>query len=179
MKKSLITMITLALVLVNLLLTAILAIAILPEVKSANALISKVAAAIDLDTGSGSSDSSGSGDVSLADQESVDITGDDGITVNLKSGDDGQEHYAVVKFSLTVNKKADSYKDNAAAFKDDSTSPAKSLVIQAVQQTLSQHTVDELRSNQQQITNECTAAVQKVLDKSYVVGVVFTSLTTQ
>ncbi|MBQ1843927.1 MAG: flagellar basal body-associated FliL family protein [Lachnospiraceae bacterium] len=180
MKKSLITMITLALVLVNLLLTAILAVAVLPEVKSANALISKVAAAIDLDSASDDgSGSSGSNKVALSDQESVAITGDDGITVNLKTGDDGQEHYAVVKFSLTVNKKADSYKDNAAAFKEDSTSPAKSLVIQAVQQTLSQHTVDEVRNDQQTITDECTAAVQKVLDKSYVVGVVFTSLTTQ
>ncbi|MDD6428159.1 flagellar basal body-associated FliL family protein [Candidatus Weimeria sp. HCP3S3_B5] len=179
MKKSLITMITLALVLVNLLLTAILAVAVLPEVKNANSLISKVAAAIDLDSASSGDGDSGTAKVALSDQESVDITGDDGITVNLKSGDDGQEHYAVVKFSLTVNKKAKSYKDNSAAFKEGSTSPAKNLVIQAVQQTLSQHTVSELRSDQQSITDECTAAVQKVLDKEYVVGVVFTSLTTQ
>ena len=89
MKKSLITMITLALVLVNLLLTAILAVAVLPEVKSANALISKVAAAIDLDSASDDgSGSSGSNKVALSDQESVAITGDDGITVNLKTGDD-------------------------------------------------------------------------------------------
>lgn len=172
-------MVTLALVVVNLLLTAILAVAILPEVRSANTLISKVAAAIDLDSVSDSDSGSGSGNVALADQESIAITSDDGQTINLKTGDDGQAHYAVVKYSLTVNKKADSYKTNSALLGDDSTSSAKNQVIQAVQQTLSQYTLEEVRNNQQKVTDECTAAVQKIFDKSFVVGVVFTSFTTQ
>lgn len=49
MKKNLITVIVLALVLVNLVLTAILTITILPETKKANELITQVCSAINLE----------------------------------------------------------------------------------------------------------------------------------
>ena len=48
MKKSVITLLTLVLVLVNLVLTALLTFTIMPETKKANELITKVADAIDL-----------------------------------------------------------------------------------------------------------------------------------
>ena len=54
MKKNLITVIVLALVLVNLVLTAILTITILPETKKANELITQVCSAINLELNSGS-----------------------------------------------------------------------------------------------------------------------------
>lgn len=57
MKKNLITVITLALVVVNLVLTVILTITILPETQKANELITKVCSAIDLDLESGSATS--------------------------------------------------------------------------------------------------------------------------
>ena len=77
MKRSLLTLITLALVLVNLVLTAILAISILPEVKQANNLISKVSEAIDLDAQSASS---GGTNISLEDLETQNFTDPNGIT---------------------------------------------------------------------------------------------------
>ena len=49
MKKNLMTVLVLALVLVNLVLTAILTISILPETKKANELITQVCNAIDLE----------------------------------------------------------------------------------------------------------------------------------
>ena len=49
MKKSLLTVLTFALVLINLVLTGLMAFQIIPEVKNVNALISKVSSAMDLD----------------------------------------------------------------------------------------------------------------------------------
>ena len=48
MKKNLMTVIILALVLVNLVLTAILAFTIIPQTRKSNQLIDKIASAIDL-----------------------------------------------------------------------------------------------------------------------------------
>ncbi len=54
MKKNLITVMVLALVLVNLVLTALLTITIVPQTKKANELITQVCSAINLELQSGS-----------------------------------------------------------------------------------------------------------------------------
>ena len=56
MKKNLMTVIILALVLVNLVLTAILAFTIIPQTRKSNQLIDKIASAIDLELEDGKSD---------------------------------------------------------------------------------------------------------------------------
>ena len=55
MKKSVISLLTLVLVLVNVVLTALLTFTILPQTKQANKLIEKVAGAIELDMSAGQS----------------------------------------------------------------------------------------------------------------------------
>ena len=59
MKKNLMTVIILALVLVNLVLTAILAFTIIPQTRKSNQLIDKIASAIDLELEDGRSSSGG------------------------------------------------------------------------------------------------------------------------
>ncbi|MGN0242171.1 MAG: flagellar basal body-associated FliL family protein [Candidatus Weimeria sp.] len=175
MKKSLLTMITLALVLINLLLTGIIAIAIVPEVKNVNSLVSKVAAAIDLNqNGESTDDSSGSSSVPISDQTMIAIGGDDGLTINLKS-DDGNSHIAVVHAQLVMNSKADSYKTNYAALTNES-GAAAGQVSQAIHQTVSQYTVDQMQNDQQTVIDACTKAIQKIFDKDFVVGVSFTNV---
>jgi len=171
-------MVTLALVLINLLLTAILAVAILPEVKNVNSLVSKVASAIDLDQNGSATASNGEGNsdqkVSIADQTMIAIGGDDGLTINLKSTD-GKNHVAVIKAQLIMNSKAKSYKVNYAALTNESGSAA-GQVSQAIQQTVSQYTVTQMQNNQQTVIDACTKAEQKLFDKDFVVGVSFTNV---
>ncbi len=176
MKKSLLTMITLALVLINLLLTAIIAIAIVPEVKNVNSLVSKVAAAIDLNQNGASTEdgSDGSSSVPISDQTMIAIGGDDGLTINLKASD-GDTHIAVVHAQLVMNSKADSYKTNYAALTNES-GAAAGQVSQAIQQTVSQYTVDQMQNDQQTVIDACTKAVQNIFDKDFVVGVSFTNV---
>lgn len=178
MKKSMLTMITLALVVINLLLTAVLAVAVLPEVKNANALISKVASAIDLENGGAVSTSGDGGtarsNVDIADQTMIAIGGDDGLTINLKSTD-GKSHIAVIKAQLVMNSKAESYKTNYAALTNENGS-ASGQVSQAIQQTVSQYTVDQMQNDQQTVIDACTKAVQKIFDQEFVVGVSFTNV---
>ncbi|MBQ5431000.1 MAG: flagellar basal body-associated FliL family protein [Lachnospiraceae bacterium] len=168
MKKSLLTLITLALVLVNLVLTAILAISILPEVKQANNLVSKVAEAIDLDAQSASK---GGANISIEDLETQSIT--DPLTINLKPSGDGKEHYANIKISLSLNKKSENYTSYKAKLEDGSITP---LVTGAITKVVSQYTIDQLRSGQNEIQDACTESLKSIFGEGFVVGVVFASI---
>ncbi|MBO6214563.1 MAG: flagellar basal body-associated protein FliL, partial [Lachnospiraceae bacterium] len=86
MKKNLLTLITFALVVVNLVLTAIIAITIVPEVQKVNNLVTTVSNAIDLDL-QAAVDADSSESISLADITPYEIP--DTLTINLKTGSDG------------------------------------------------------------------------------------------
>ena len=107
MKKNLITVIILALVLANLILTAILVFTIIPQTKKSNQLIDQVCSAINLELQSGEN-TPATPEVPIEDVETYAIT--DGFTVNLKQGEDGKQHYAVFSVSLSLNTKSDGYK---------------------------------------------------------------------
>ena len=100
MKKSTLNVITLALVLINLVLTVLLTFSLVSTNKKTNNLITKVSEIIDLDVGGVvNSDSSSSGNVGESDIEYIDvISGEsDSITISFTSG--GKSHY--VDFSWT------------------------------------------------------------------------------
>ena len=107
MKKNLITVITLALVVVNLVLTVILTITILPETQKANELITKVCSAIDLDLESGSATSNANIPIDQIEVYNI----DDEQTINLKQDGDGKDHFAMITVSISMDTKNSDYKD--------------------------------------------------------------------
>ena len=115
MKKNLITVVILALVLVNLILTAVLTITILPETKKANELITQVCSAINLELNSGSV-TSNSMSVPIDKLATYDITDD--MTINLKDSEDGKKHYAVITVSLSMNTDSEGYKTYGEAMEE-------------------------------------------------------------
>ena len=106
MKKNLMTVIILALVLVNLVLTAILAFTIIPQTRKSNQLIDKIASAIDLELEDGSSKDTAA--VPVEDIEVYDIEAS--FTVNLSPSGDGKDHVAVFSIGLSLNTKSDGSK---------------------------------------------------------------------
>lgn len=157
MKKSLITIITLLLVLINLVLTALLTFTILPETKKANDLITKVAGAIDLDLTSGEA-TTANGSTGLADKEPYTIT--DSITVNLKNGSDGTAHYAVLsKITLTINKKSENY----ATYGGDKMKSYDGIITDTISKVVAKYSVDELQAKSQEAQDD----VKDELAKSF------------
>ena len=157
MKKSLITIITLLLVLINLVLTALLTFTILPENKKANDLITKVAGAIDLDLTSGEA-TNANGDTGLADKEPYTIT--DAIIVNLKSGSDGKSYFASIsKITITINKKSEDY----ATYGGDKMKTYNGIITDTVSKVVANYTFDELQSKAEEAKNE----VKDQLAKSF------------
>ena len=179
MKKSLLTVITFVLVLINLVLTGIITFVLVPYVNKANSLVASVATAIDLEQKAGAGDESGgSGSYSIDQLEVYDLNkeaDDKGMTINLKKGADGKDHYAVLKVSLTINKESDVYKK----YMED-LETKKSLITTEINNVVSQHTIDEVRNDQTAIQDEILKKIQGMYGvDDFIVGVGFPSATYQ
>lgn len=164
MKKNLITVITLALVVVNLVLTVILTITILPETKKANELITKVCSAIDLDLESGSATSSANIPIDQIDVYDI----EDQQTINLKSSGDGKEHFAVITVSISMDKKNKDYKDLQPEVENK-----VELIKGEINNIVSQYTIDEIKNNQSAVQNEILKDLQKMFGSDFIVAVGF------
>ena len=164
MKKNLITVITLALVVMNLVLTVILTITILPETKKANELITKVCSAIDLDLESGSATSNA--DIPIDQIDVYDI--EDQQTINLKSSGDGKDHFAVITVSFSMDKKNKDYKDLQPEVENK-----VELIKGEINNIVSQYTIDEIKNNQSAVQNEILKDLQKMFGSDFIVAVGF------
>lgn len=164
MKKNLITVITLALVVMNLVLTVILTITILPETKKANELITKVCSAIDLDLESGSATSNA--DIPIDQIDVYDI--EDQQTINLKSSGDGKVHFAVITVSISMDKKNKDYKDLQPEVENK-----VELIKGEINNIVSQYTIDEIKNNQSAVQNEILKDLQKMFGSDFIVAVGF------
>lgn len=171
MKKNLITVITLALVVINLALTAVLALAVVPETQKANTLISKVADAIDLDQNAGTTKDASSYPI---DQISV-YNIADSMTINLKKGSDGVQHYAVLSVSLSANNKSDAYSKYYDSLKDK-----ESLIKSTVNDVVSSYTLDQIQADQSSVEKEIQKKLATLFESDdFIVGVGFSSATYQ
>lgn len=164
MKKNLVTVITLALVLVNLVLTVILTISIVPETKKANELITKVCGAIDLDLESGSATSGEN--VPIEDLEVYNV--EDKMTINLKKGEDGKDHFAIVTVSLSINKEHEDYKKMQPQLAEK-----KNLIKAEINNVVSKYTIEEIKSNQNAVQEELLKNLQKMFGSDFIVAVGF------
>ena len=170
MKKNLITVIVLALVLVNLVLTAILTITILPETKKANELITQVCSAINLELNSGSVKSDATS-VPIDQLAAFDI---EEMTTNLKDSGDGKKHYATMSISLSMNKESDGYKDYGEKMPD-----WKSQIQSQITSVVSGFTYEEFNADQQKVQDSILTNVQKLFNSDFIVGVGFPTVTSQ
>ncbi len=171
MKKNLMSVVILALVLVNLILTAVLTITVLPETKKANALITQVCSAINLELESGSVTSDASS-VPIDKLATYDIS--DSMTINLKDSGDGKDHYAVITVSLFMNKDSKGYKSFGESMEEK-----KNLVMSEITSVVSGFTYDEFKSDQQGVQDAIVADLQKLFDSDFIVSVGFPTVTCQ
>lgn len=175
MKKNLITVIILALVLANLILTAILVFTIIPQTKKSNQLIDQVCSAINLELQSGEN-TPATPEVPIEDVETYAIT--DGFTVNLKQGEDGKQHYAVFSVSLSLNTKSDGYK----TYGGSEGLAAKVTIIQSEINTIvNGYTLDEFNANgYQNVKDDILKTLHDMFGGSdFIVGVNFSSVQTE
>lgn len=172
MKKNLISVIILALTLVNVVLTALVVFTLLPETKKANALITDVCSAIDLELNSGAA--SGTSNVPLDKVEVFTINGGESMTLNFKTGSDGT-HYAVLKSSLSLNTTSDNYK----TYSPEILTTKEDLIKSTITQAFGKYTIEAYRQNPEAVKSDILKELQNMFGKDYVVGVNFAQVTTE
>jgi flagellar FliL protein len=162
MKKNLMSVLILALLIVNLILTAILTITILPQTKKSNELINQVCSAINLELQSGQAT-----DIASIPMDQIVVYPlTNTITVNLKTGKDGAEHYAVITASLSMNSKNKDYSTYGSKIAEK-----ESLIKNAINSTIGKYTMEELKSKQADIQKEVLVNLQKMFDSEFIVDV--------
>ncbi len=172
MKKNLISVIILALVFANFVLTAILMFSVLPQTKNANAMIEKVCSAIDLELNSGGT--TGPSNIPIDQIETYKVNAGESMTMNLESSD-GKTHYAVVSVSLSLNKKSDNYEkytQEELAAKDD-------VICSHIIEIVGRYTQEEFNSDRETIQNEILVDMQTMFGSDYIVGVNFSQATSE
>ena len=171
MKKNLISIVILALLVVNIVLSSITLLSVSGTNRKTAALVTDIAAAINLDLGGQTEEEKQEVTVSMADVVTYDITD---LTVPLKKGEnDEKEHYAMLSVTLSMNSKDKDYKTYGDL------SARESLIKGEINDAVSHHTADEARENSHAIEEEILQRVQAMFDSQFIYDVTFSSILIQ
>lgn len=171
MKKNLMSVLILALLVVNLVLTAITMISIVPSAKKSNALITEICTALDLELASGRN--ANLSNVPIENLVPYALT--DTITVNLRNSEDGSEHYAIISIVLSLDNSNEDYKKlgEGGIVTGTYDSNIKSIVNDVVRT----YTYEEIRNEPKRAQKDILEKLQGFFDSNMIVDVGFPNIT--
>lgn len=171
MKKNLISVLILALVLANLILTAVLAFSIIPQTRKSNELIDRVCNAIDLELESGKQTQ-----VPVENVEVFNIETE--FMCNLKDNGDGKDHIAMFTVSLSLNKESEAYKTKDGGV--EKLRAMESIIKDQINSIVSTYTLEEFKANgNYDVKQDVLKTLQELFGVEFIVGVSFPSVSAQ
>jgi len=148
MKKNLISVIILALLVVNIVLTAIMMFSVTSASRKTAALVDNIATALNLELTAQTGETE-----TIVPMEDIAVYAiPESMTISLKKGEDGADHYCLVSVSFSINTKSDGYKKYGS------------------------YTMEEARENEEQIKKEIIEGVQQMFDSDFIFNVSFSSI---
>ena len=174
MKKNMLSILILALLIVNIVLTAIMMFSVTGTAKKTSALIDDISAAINLDLQNQSATSTSAPIVDVP-IENIDVfpIGEE-LTVPLAKGADGKDHYYLVAVSLSLNTKHEDYKKL-----QPTVSTQVDLIKGEIISVIGSHTLEEIQENVDGIRMEILQRIQTLFDSQFIFNVTFTKGLTQ
>ena len=171
MKKNMLTIVAIALSLVNVILTAVLVFSVVPAMNATNTLVSNVASIIDLEL---ESNTASANKVVMSDMDVV--TFDTPLTINLKGTEgDNTDHFAVIdKISVYLNKTADDYKALSENVKNYETA-----IDEMVTNGFNQYTKEEVQNNREVIKAGILKSIQEKFGTQTIADISFKNLRLQ
>lgn len=173
MKKNLISVLILALVFANLVLTTLLIFTILPETKKANNLIDQVCQAISLDLKSGTATSASQIPQEQIADYALNADGEN-LTFSFAPSDDNSMHILVCGISLSLNKESDGYKQ----YKED-LSTKKNVILKEVTDVIGEYSMEQYNADKGAVHDKILKKLQKDFGADYIVDVNIVSSLTQ
>lgn len=174
MKKNLMSVLILALVVVNLVLTAITMFTVMPAMKQANNLITQVCSAIDLELEGGKEADA----TNIPIDNLVGYTIEESFTINLKKTDDGKQHYVVLKASILMD---NSNKDYATYGAAEAMKTKEDMIKAMINQVVAAYTYDDLHDalQSESVQSQITEKLREMYNSDFIVGVSFSGITYQ
>lgn len=169
MKKNMISVLILALLIVNVVLTGVMMFSVTSASKKTAALVDDIAAALNIELASDSEDvESTIATISIADTKIYDIS--DEFMVLMKKDADGEEHYAQFSISLSMNIKDDDYKDYGEGVVNYE-SKIKSIIVDVIGKYSKLEA--EAPGAKDMMLAEILDEIQKLYDSKFIYEVVF------
>lgn len=170
MKKNLISIIILALLVVNIVLTAIMMFSVMSTSKKTAALVDNISTALNLELAAkGAGSESPEESIPMSDIQTYDIS--ESMTIPLKSDDSGEAHFCMVSVTLSMNTKDKAYKTYGETIAD-----RESLIKSEIVDVFAEYTLDEARDHQDDIRQEILERVQKMFDSEFIFNVSFSDI---
>lgn len=167
MKKNILTIIILATTLINMTLMIVMLFVFLPNVKQTNHLITKVAQTVDLELENVVVKED---KVTISDMEPYKSTDVAGLTVNLKKEEgDNKTHYAVIKWSLGMNKKHKDYAKMKPLVEAN-----ESRIKEVIRTEVEKYTINNVLENKEKIKDDVLKVLQDdVFGSDFIISVTF------
>jgi flagellar FliL protein len=137
--------------------------------QDSNRIIKKVAQAINLELDTEEVDLS---NIPLEECETYDL--DTKLTISLKKGSDGKEHYAVVYPTLLLYKGASNYSKSLETLTEK-----KAIATQHIQEVVQKYTATELHTDPDAVREEALKDLQGIFGDDFIVEVIFGTTTIQ
>ncbi len=167
MKKNMLSVLILALLIVNVALTSIMMFTMMGTNKKTAKLIDGISTALSLEiTDPSVEGAEAEAEVAMEDIKVYQIP--DQLTIGLAKGADGKAHYCVVSISLSLNTKDPDYEKYNATL-DDNVDMIKDKIFQVV----GSHTIEEAESNTDGLREEILEAIQQMYGSKFVYNIVF------
>ncbi|MDD5999490.1 MAG: flagellar basal body-associated FliL family protein [Lachnospiraceae bacterium] len=169
MKKNLITVIILALCVVNLILNVLIVFVCMPSAKKTNNLISEIASVLNLEL-------EGNNDTPTVALENMATYSLDAQVVNLKDDGSGDSHYVQVGLTLEMDKSSKDYESLNTVLQESG-----SAVFDEARNVIQNYTYTEVteQKTQEDIKKQILESVQKKYATQCIYNVSFSKFTTQ
>lgn len=162
MKKNILTIVILALGILNMLLTAVIVFAVVPTTLRTNNLIAKVASSIDLELETPIEGEDN--EINIEDIEVYQVPED--LIINLKKEGNSANHYASVSVSFSINKKSEDYTKLQPTIETN-----VSTITEIINDEFAKYSMDTVYDNKEKIKAEILRRVQEYFKSDFIFSV--------
>lgn len=166
MKKNLVSIIILALLIVNIILTSVMLFSVTGTMKKTASLIDGIAMALSLELGEDINAGAEAEAVPMEDVAVYQIA--DEMTIPLAIGADGKDHFCMVSVSLSMNKKAEGYKDYG-----ETVGEKEDLIKGEIVSAIGSYTIEEAKADTDAVRKDILLRIQRMYGYDFVYDVVF------
>ncbi len=169
MKRNLLSIIILALLVVNLVLTSIMMVNVSSASKKTAALVGDITEVLKLELSDGAGAGAFRQEVPMEDVEVYKIA--EQMTIPLKVGEDGETHYCLVSVALSMNTKNSGYKSYGADL-----ASKESLITGEVYEVIGGYTLEEAQANKDLMRDDILRRIQTMFDSDFIFQVSFSDI---